>query len=37
MALEQAIALVAPYPGLQNLRYVEENKNWNTTYSYDIN
>lgn len=29
--------LIAPYPGLQFLSYTEVNKNWGTTYSYDIN
>jgi hypothetical protein len=29
--------LIAPYPGLQFLTYTEVNKNWGTTYSYDIN
>jgi hypothetical protein len=37
MVLEQLIALMAPYPGLQNFRYVEQNTNWNTSYSYDFN
>lgn len=37
MVIEQFIALIAPYPFLQNLRYVEYNPNYDVTISYDMN
>lgn len=37
MVLEQVLALVAPYPFLQGIKYVEENTDWHVTISYEIN
>ena len=37
MVIEQFIALLAPYPFLQNIRYVEYNPNYFVTISYDLN
>lgn len=37
MLLEQILALVAPYPYLQGMKYTEININWNVTITYEFN
>ena len=37
MVIEQLIMLISPYPFLQTVKYTEINKNWSTTYQYELN
>lgn len=37
MLFEQILCLLAPYPFLKGIKYVEVNTNWNVTISYEIN
>ena len=37
IVIEQFIALIAPFPFFQGIKYVEENPNWKVTISYEMN
>lgn len=37
IVIEQFIALIAPFPFFQGIKYVEDNPNWKVTISYEMN
>lgn len=37
MLVEIVLILIAPYPFLENVKYIEDNSNWGVTISYEMN